>query len=106
MTAEEVIRELEALPPADQAVVIRYAYRLDAERRLTGPELSNLAEGMTRTEDPGEALLVREEILRGFYGGKPHAWDPPGNSPGGTPSPPARPDSAAKHFSRSARFAR
>ena len=61
------------MPPAQQAAVIRFAYRLDAERRLTGPELSELADHMTRAEDPAEALLLREEILRGFYGGNSNA---------------------------------
>ncbi len=73
VTAEEIIREIEAMPPAQQAAVIRFAYQLDAERRLTGPELSELAGRMTRAEDPAEALVLREETLRGFYGGRPNA---------------------------------
>jgi hypothetical protein len=73
MTAAEVIRQIEALSPADQAQVIRFAYRLDGERRLTGPELGALADRMARAEDPAEALKLRDEILRGFYGGNPHA---------------------------------
>jgi hypothetical protein len=68
MTASQIIHELEALPPAEQAVVIRFAYRLDAGRQLTGPELSSLAEKMVRAPDPAEAALVRDAIARGFYG--------------------------------------
>jgi hypothetical protein len=68
MTASQVIHELEALPPDGQAEVIRFAYRLDAERQLTGPELSSLADKMVHTSDPAEVALVRDAIVRGFYG--------------------------------------
>jgi hypothetical protein len=73
MTASQVIRELEALPPDEQAEVIRFAYRLDAGRQLTGPELSSLADKMVRTSDLAEAALVRDAIVRGFYGANSHA---------------------------------
>jgi hypothetical protein len=66
MTASQIIHELEALPPAEQAEVIRFVYRLDAERQLTGPELSPLADKMVHTSDPAEAALVRDAIVRGF----------------------------------------
>ena len=67
------MHEIEELPPEEQAEVVRFAYRLDAERKLTGAELSALAEQMTATTDPAEAFKLREEIVRGFYGGRPHA---------------------------------
>ena len=69
MTASDIIEEIKRLSPEEQAGVIRFAYRLDAERKLSGAELSALAERMTQTSDPAEALLLREEITRGFYGG-------------------------------------
>jgi len=68
MTARQVIHELEALPPDEQAEVIRFAYRLDAGRQLTGPELSSLADKMVHASDLAEAALVRDAIVRGFYG--------------------------------------
>ena len=68
MTARQVIHELEALPPEEQAEVIRFAYRLDANRQLTGAELSSLAEKMAHSSDPAESALVRDAIMRGFYG--------------------------------------
>jgi hypothetical protein len=68
VTATKIIEEIKSLPPEDQATVIRFAYGLDAERRLTGKELSALAEKMVRTTDPAEAALVRETIVHGFYG--------------------------------------
>ncbi len=68
MTAEQVIREIEALPREEQARVIRFAYQLDAQRQLTGRELSSLADRLVRSTDPAEALMLRDEITRGFYG--------------------------------------
>ena len=70
MTAEQVIHEIEALSPEEQARVVRFAYRLDARRQLTGPELAALAERMVHSTDPAEAMILRKEIARGFYGGK------------------------------------
>ena len=68
MTASEIIEEIKRLDPKEQLGVIRFAYQLDAERHLTGKELSSLAEQMVKTSDPVEAARVRETIIRGFYG--------------------------------------
>jgi hypothetical protein len=73
VSSKETIQEIENLPPAEQAEVIRFAYRLDAERQLTGKELPLLAERMVNASDPSEALMLREAIVRGFYGGKTDA---------------------------------
>ena len=68
MTASQIIEESKRLDPKEQIGVIRFAYQLDAERQLTGKELSWLAERMVNTTDPAEQARVREEIVRGFYG--------------------------------------
>ena len=73
MTASQIIQEIETLPPDEQAKVVQFAYRLDAERQLTGPELSGLAGRLVASIDPAETARLRETITRGFYGGKPHA---------------------------------
>ena len=73
MIARQVIHELEALPPDERAEVIRFAYRLDAGRQLTGLGLSSLVDKMVRASDPAEAALVRDAIVRGFYGATSHA---------------------------------
>jgi hypothetical protein len=73
MTASQIIKEIATLPPEEQAKVVRFAYRLDAERQFTGVELSSLAERLAASSDPAETLMLREEIVRGFYGGKPQA---------------------------------
>ena len=73
MTASQIIEEIKRLDPKEQLGVIRFAYQLDAERQLTGKELSSLAERMVQTTDPTEQAKVREEIVRGFYGRKSNA---------------------------------
>jgi hypothetical protein len=73
VTAAKIIEEIKNLPPEQQAEVIRFTYRLDAERKLTGDELSALAKRMTDAIDPAEVALVREAIVRGFYGGERNA---------------------------------
>jgi len=68
VTAAQIIEEIRRLDPKEQLGVIRFAYQLDAERKLTGNELSSLAARMTETDDPAEAATIREAIVRGFYG--------------------------------------
>jgi len=70
MTASEIIEEIKRLDPQEQLGVIRFAYQLDAERKLSGAELSSLATRMTETDDAVEAARIREAIVRGFYGAK------------------------------------
>jgi hypothetical protein len=70
VTAQQIIEEIKRLDPKEQLGVIRFAYQLDAERQLSGAELSKLAERMTETDDAVEAARIRETIVRGFYGTK------------------------------------
>jgi hypothetical protein len=67
VTAAQIIDEIKSLSPEEQAGVVRFVYQLDAERKLSGPELSALAERLVAA-DPVEASRVRETILNGFYG--------------------------------------
>jgi hypothetical protein len=66
VTASQIIEEIKRLDPEQQLGVIRFAYQLDAERRLTGDELSSLAERMVNAADPAEQARLRQEIVRGF----------------------------------------
>jgi hypothetical protein len=68
VTASEIIDEIKRLAPEEQAGIVRFIYQLDAERKLSGPELSALAERLVNAKDPIEASRVRESIVRGFYG--------------------------------------
>ena len=40
---------------------------------LSGKELVALAKKMVAAADPAEALEIREQMIRGFYGGKSDA---------------------------------
>ena len=73
MTASQVIDEIVALPPVEQAKVIRFAAHLESRPQLTGDELSALAQRLTDTSGSAEASVLREDIVRGFYGQTPHA---------------------------------
>jgi hypothetical protein len=68
MTASQIIEEIKRLDPKEQLGVIRFAYQLDAERKLSGNELSSLAKRMVDANDQLEAARIREIIIRGFYG--------------------------------------
>ena len=70
MTAQQIIKQIKRLDPKEQLDVIRFAYQLDAERQLSGEELSKLAARMTETDDAVETATIREAIVRGFYGAK------------------------------------
>jgi hypothetical protein len=73
VTVTQIIEEIKRLDPQQQLGVIRFAYQLDAERKLTGDELSGLAEHMVRTTDPQEQARIREQIMRGFCGQRQNA---------------------------------
>ena len=73
MSAAEIIEQIKRLEPQEQLGVIRFVYQLDAERNLSGNELSGLAERMTKATDAAEAAMIRETIIRGFYGAKSNA---------------------------------
>jgi len=64
---------MEKLSPVEQVEAIRHACRLDAERRLTGDELTALARRTVAAEDHAEQERIRAEIAHGFYGGKANA---------------------------------
>jgi hypothetical protein len=73
VTANQIIKEIKQLDPKEQLGVIRFAYQLDAERHLTGNELSSLAAKLVETSDAAEAAMNRETIIRGFYGERRNA---------------------------------
>jgi hypothetical protein len=73
MTASQIIDQIKSLTPEEQAGVVRFIYQLDAERKLSGPELSALAARLVEAKDPAAASRVRETIVRGFYGAQSDA---------------------------------
>jgi hypothetical protein len=68
MTASQIIEEIKRLDPKEQLGVIRFAYQLDAERKLSGNELSSLAKRMVDANDQLEAARIREIIFADFTG--------------------------------------
>jgi len=70
MTAAQIIEEIKRLSPEEQADAVRLIYKLDAERKLSGAELSSLAERFVNEQDPVETSRIREQIARGFSGAK------------------------------------
>ena len=73
MTAVEIIEEIKRLPQDEQSRVIEFARHAGETRQLSPEELGRLAQRMVEAKDPAEADWLQEEIVRGFYGGKPHA---------------------------------
>jgi hypothetical protein len=73
LTAAEIIEEIKRLPSAEQFKVVEFARRVAEGRQLSPEELGELAKRMAEAEDPVEADRLQEEIVRGFYGGEPHA---------------------------------
>ncbi len=68
MTATEIIREIDGLPPSERLEVVRYARQLDTAGQLSGAELGALAQRMVDAQNPAEAARLKAEIIKGFYG--------------------------------------
>ena len=73
MTANQIIQEIANLAPEEQAKIVHFTRTLDAERQFSGDELGVLAERMVNAPTKAEADALNEQIIRGFYGNKPHA---------------------------------
>ncbi|MEI6395906.1 MAG: hypothetical protein WCT12_32980 [Verrucomicrobiota bacterium] len=73
MTAIEIIEEIKRLPEAEQNRVIQFARNADENRQLSPDDLGKLARQMVEAKTPVEADRLKEEIVRGFYGGQSHA---------------------------------
>lgn len=73
MTAAQIIEEIKRLPQNERSRVIEFARHAEEIRQLRGEELGELARRMVEAKDPAEADRLKDEIVRGFYGGQPHA---------------------------------
>jgi len=73
MTAVEIIEEIKRLPRDEKNRVIEFARHAEESGSLSPEELGQLASRMVEAKNPAEADRLQEEIVRGFYGGKPHA---------------------------------
>jgi hypothetical protein len=68
MTAAKVIKEMDGLPPEEQAKVIQHAFDLARRRHLSADELGDLAERLATSNDPAEIIRLKSAMTRGFYG--------------------------------------
>ena len=68
MTATEIVREIDTLPPAELAEVVRHTKKLEQRRPLLDAELTELAQRMVEAGDPAEADRLQEALVKGFYG--------------------------------------
>jgi len=73
MTAAEIIEQIKRLPRNEQTQVIEFAQRVAEDRPLSPDDLGELARRMVEAKDAAQADRLQEEIVRGFYGGAPHA---------------------------------
>lgn len=73
MTSVEIIEEIKHLPPEQREEVLKFVREWDQAQRLSGSDLTTLAQRLAETPDPNEAASLKEEIKRGFYGKKRHA---------------------------------
>jgi hypothetical protein len=73
MTAVEVIEEIKRLPRDEQRRVLEFVRQAGESLPFSAEELGRLAKQMVEAKDPAEADRLQEKIVRGFYGGEPHA---------------------------------
>ena len=73
MNAAEIMDEINRLPPDEREVVRAYAAERLEPGQLSSEALTVLTQKMIDAKDPAEAKRLKEEIIKGFYGDKPHA---------------------------------
>jgi len=69
MTATQIMREIDLLPPREQAKVVDYTNQLVIKQPLSGYELTALAKRMVEATDPAEGDRLQEKLVNGFFGG-------------------------------------
>lgn len=68
MTATEIIHEIDCLPPAELAKVVRHTKKLEEVRPLSPEEIGVLVDEFVEATDPRKVEQLREAITQGFYG--------------------------------------
>ena len=68
MTPAKVIKEINDLPPDEQARVIQHALDLVRRRQLSADELGELSDRLANTQDPAEIIRLKSAMTRGFDG--------------------------------------
>ncbi len=73
MSAAQIIREIEALPPDEKDTVVKFAVKLGIRQPLSPSALGSLAADLAGEQDDAKAVILTEQIITGFYGIPPHA---------------------------------
>ncbi len=68
MTAVQIIKEIQHLPPEEMARVVGYVRSIERPRKLSSEELNELAKKLVAARTDEEAAKLKEEITAGFYG--------------------------------------
>jgi hypothetical protein len=68
VTAAKVIEEILHIPREEQSRVLDFTLEIKRKRRLSGKELSAVAQQMVDSSDPAEVERLKLENTRGFYG--------------------------------------
>lgn len=68
MTASQIIHEIDSLPPAQLAEVVRHTKELERVRQLSPDELGVLIDEFVEATNPNEVERLRVSITEGFYG--------------------------------------
>lgn len=70
MSVAEIKQAIEKLTPQEKGKVFQFVHDLEAKHRMSGRQLTGLAEKLSHAKDPAEISRLREEIGQGFYGTK------------------------------------
>ncbi len=73
MDARQVMAEILALPPSEQAKVIEFTSALRFGGALPPERLVELAQRLADAGETSSGLVLKDELLRGFYGDSPDA---------------------------------
>ena len=68
MTATQIMREIDLLPPREQAKIVDYTRQLVIKQPLSGDELTVMAKRMVEATDPAEGDRFQEKLVNGFFG--------------------------------------
>ena len=68
MTAGQIISEIQNLSAKERGEIIRFLQDMESRMRMSGSELTGLAEKLVGEKNAAEASRLREKIAKGFYG--------------------------------------
>ena len=73
MTAVEIVEEISRLPEGERELVRQIAGERLEPGQLPSLQLAALVQQMIDAKDSAESKCLEDQIVRGFYGDRPHA---------------------------------